>query len=127
MSNVDLRKAYSSDEMIDWSTAKDTEEVIVVPDPTGWRILVQPLEVKTKTAGGVILADETMEAAALTMMVGRVLVVGPLAFKDEKMGEPWAKVGDLVGFGKFAGTKFLYKGIPLILMNDEDVLLVYPE
>ena len=30
-----------------------------LPDPTGWRILVMPFQVKEETKGGIIIAQET--------------------------------------------------------------------
>ena len=30
-----------------------------LPDPTGWRILVMPFQVKEKSEGGIIIAQET--------------------------------------------------------------------
>ena len=43
------------------------------------------------------------------------------------MGGPWCAEGQLVGFGKYAGKKMHYKGIPLVILNDDEVLMTFPE
>lgn len=40
---------------------------------------------------------------------------------------PWCKVGDHVCYGKFAGTKFIYKGVKLLLLEDRLVDMVVPD
>ena len=124
MSNM---AGWASDEMIDWESVAPDSETIEIPDVVGWRILVHPLEVIQRTAGGVILSDETKQKEQLVVSVGRVLQVGPLAYKRDDMGDPWCKEGDLVGYGKYAGKKMMYKSIPLVVLNDDEVIMVFPE
>jgi len=118
----------ATDEMIDWSSAPVDSLTVEVPDVTGWRILVMPLEVIQKTSGGVILSDDTKQKEQLVVTVGRVLQVGSMAYTRPDMGEiPWCKEGDLVGYGKYAGRKMHYKGIPLVVLNDDEVIMTFPE
>jgi len=118
---------WASDEMIDWSSAPQDSETVEIPDVKGWRVLVFPLEVISKTSGGVILSDNTKTQEALVVSVGRVLALGAEAYQRPDMGDPWCKVDDLVGFGKYAGKKMIYKGIPLIVLNDDEIIMVFPE
>ncbi len=117
----------SSDEMIDWSSAPKDSLTVEIPDVTGWRILVIPLEVISKTAGGIVISEETQQKEQLIVTVGRVLQLGPKAYSRPDMGDPWCAEGDLVGYGKYAGKKMHYKGIPLVILNDDEVLMTFPE
>ena len=53
-----------------------------LPEPTGWRLLVLPHKGKSKTKGGVILSDKTVEETQIATNVGLVLKVGPDAYND---------------------------------------------
>ena len=55
-----------------------------LPNPTGWRILVMPFQVKEKSEGGIIIAQETLDRARAAVQVGYVLKMGPLCYKDEE-------------------------------------------
>ena len=55
-----------------------------LPNPTGWRILVMPFQVKEETEGGIIIAQETLDRARAAVQVGYVLKMGPLCYKDEE-------------------------------------------
>ena len=44
-----------------------------LPNPTGWRILVMPFQVKEETQGGIIIAQETFNRARAAVQVGYVL------------------------------------------------------
>ena len=48
-----------------------------LPNPTGWRILVMPFQVKEETKGGIIIAQETLNRARAAVQVGYVLKNGP--------------------------------------------------
>ena len=119
--------AYASDELIDYAgAAADNDDQIELPDVTGWRILVHPLEVKERTAGGIILPEAAIDRESLVVTVGRVIQLGPLAYKRDDMGEPWCAVGDLVGFGKYSGKRCLHKGYNFIILNDDEILMIMP-
>ena len=57
--------------------------------------------------------------------MGRVLRIGDLAYhdKDKFPKGPWCKEGDYVCYGKHTGTKFLYKGIRLVIMYDDQIIM----
>jgi co-chaperonin GroES (HSP10) len=92
-------------------------------DPRGWKVVVQPEEVKKVTSGGVHLPDETTERWGAAMTRGVVLAVGPNAF--ERFKEPHPKAGDLVTVPRYGGMEF--KGVDgkdYRILNDEDVAAV---
>ena len=78
--------------------------------PYGGRITVQLRRVKKK-AGRIIIVDETKEAEKWNNMIGKVVAVGPLAFKNRDTMQPWpegawAKVGDYVRVPRWGGDRW---------------------
>lgn len=83
-------------------------------EPFGGRVIVQLRRIKRKTAGKIILVEETKEAEKWQNMIGRVVRVGPLAFKnrDTMASWPegtWAQVGDYVRVPKWGGDRWEIK------------------
>jgi len=86
---------------------------------TGHKLLIEPVKVKTVSAGGIILGDAERENKAIGL--GRVVDIGPTAFvgvagcfwADYQPDQPqykmlpheiWGvKVGDVVIYNRFAG------------------------
>jgi len=95
-----------------------------MPSPTGWRILILPFKGKEKTAGGIILADSTLEQQQVSTQVGYVLKVGPLAYKDtEKVPDgPWSQEREWVMFARYSGSRFNIDGGAVRILNDDEVL-----
>lgn len=54
--------------------------------PLFWNVLIEVKKPEAKTAGGIILADETREREQLLTMVGRVEALGEMAFKTRTAG-----------------------------------------
>lgn len=82
--------------------------------PFGGRVIVQLRRIKRKTAGKIILVEETKEAEKWQNMIGKVVRVGPLAFKnrDTMASWPegtWAQVGDYVRVPKWGGDRWEIK------------------
>jgi co-chaperonin GroES (HSP10) len=118
-----------------WVNDTDTEELdpSLLPQPVGWRLVVQPVAPKTKTRGGIILADTSREAEEYNNCRGKVLAVGSMCWRgtsedrtDSRTwhGGPWAKVGDWVTYGKYAGQKLVVNGVKLIIINDDELTSV---
>lgn len=57
--------------------------------PLGPHIVVQLKSPKTKTKGGIILATESQEIEKETVVIGRIVAMGALAFKDRKAMTVW--------------------------------------
>ena len=80
------------------------------------KILVQPQEAETKTSSGIIIPDSAKEKP----QVGKVVLVG-----SDKKDEPMElKVGDVVFYGKYAGTELNIDGADYLLMSQNDVLYI---
>ena len=78
--------------------------------PFGGRVIVQLRRIK-KSAGKIILVEETKENEKWNNMIGKVVAVGPLAFKnrDTMTSWPegsWAQVGDYVRVPKWGGDRW---------------------
>ena len=95
-----------------------------LPNPTGWRLLVMPFQVKEKSEGGVIIAQETLDRARAAVQVGYVLKMGPLCYKDDDKYPtgPWCKPKDWVIFARYAGSRMGIDGGEIRMLNDDEVL-----
>ena len=95
-----------------------------LPDPTGWRLLVMPFQVKEKSEGGVIIAQETLDRARAAVQVGYDLKMGPLCYKDDDKYPtgPWCKPKDWVIFARYAGSRMGIDGGEIRMLNDDEVL-----
>ncbi len=80
------------------------------------RVVVKAAEAETKTAGGIIIPDTAKEKP----QKGTVLAVGT-GKKDEPMT---VKVGDLVLYGKYAGTELSLDGEELLIMRESDIIAI---
>ena len=79
--------------------------------PLGARILVQLRRAKNKTESGLFLVQETKDTEKWQNMVGKVLVIGPLAFKNRDTMQPWpegswCEVGDYIRVPKWGGDRW---------------------
>jgi Co-chaperonin GroES (HSP10) len=84
--------------------------------PLADRVLIEPKEAETKTAGGLFIPDTAKEKP----QEGTVLAVGP-GKKDEPME---LKAGDTVLYGKYAGTEITVDGKSYMIMRQSDVLAI---
>ena len=103
---------------------KEKDVKSLLPQPTGWRILVLPFKMDEKTKGGVIMNESTLEKQQVGSQVGNVLAMGPESYKGtrfEKSG-PWCKLGDWVVFARYAGSRIQIEGGEVRLLNDDEVL-----
>ena len=83
------------------------------------RVLVQPLEAETKTAGGIIILDTAQEKP----QEGKVIAVGPgKRNEDGKLMPPDVKKGDRVLYGKWSGTEVQIDGKPMMIMSESDIM-----
>lgn len=79
--------------------------------PVGGRVLVQLRSAKQKSAGGIVLVEETKDFEKWNTAVGKVIALGPLAYKNRDTGEPWpegewVQVGDFVRVPKWGGDRW---------------------
>ncbi|WP_455372193.1 co-chaperone GroES [Limibacillus halophilus] len=83
------------------------------------RVVVEPLEVEEKTAGGIIIPDTAKEKP----MQGKVVAVGS-GSRDEtgKLVALDVKKGDTVLYGKWSGTEVKLDGKQVLIMRESDIL-----
>jgi chaperonin GroES len=84
--------------------------------PLADRVVVEPREAETKTAGGLYIPDTAKEKP----QQGVVVAVGP-GKKDEPME---VAVGETVIYGKYAGTEVSVEGKNYLVMKQSDILAV---
>jgi len=96
-----------------------------LPGLPGFHVIVRPVSLREKTKGGIFLPDKVKDDISYLTTVGQVLKLGNLAYKDkEKFPEgAWCKEGDYVCYGKLTGQKFVYKGIKLLLLYDDQIIM----
>ena len=84
-----------------------TSESTKLPKPTGWRMLVLPFKMNTKTKGGIILAETSLEKQQVASQCGLVLRMGPDCYGDKERypDGPWCKEKDWVIFARYAGSR----------------------
>ena len=103
---------------------EQTEKYLeLIPNPVGYRLLVRPWSGQKKTDGGIILSDQTKETIEMTTVVGLVIKMGDLCYKDKDRfpNGPWCKEGDWVIFRAYSGTRMKMYGKEFRLINDDTV------
>jgi co-chaperonin GroES (HSP10) len=115
----------------------DLQDAFPVVDPgakpLGARILVQMrLPKKKMTASGIILAAETVDTEKAQNPIGKVVAIGPLAFKKRDTMESWpegswCEIGDFVRVPRWTGDRWEVKidedtNVEFMLMNDHEVI-----
>jgi chaperonin GroES len=89
--------------------------------PLDDRIVVKRLEAEETSAGGIILPSSSQEKP----QQATVVAVGPGKTLDTgKRAEVGVKAGDIVYFGKYAGTEVKVDDEDLIIMKESDILAV---
>lgn len=114
-----------------WISTEDTPDPSPLPRVPGIGILVRPVPIRKQSAGGILIPESFREDMEYLNTVGRVLALGELAFKDEEIYRtgPWVKPGDYIVYGKFAGQKFFWQGVKLLIVkaNAIDLVVDKPE
>ena len=88
------------------------------------RILVKRVEEEQKSAGGIIIPDTAKEKP----LRGKVLATGDGKLKDDGSLRALAvSTGDVVLFGKYAGTEIKIDGNEHQIMREHEILAVLEE
>ena len=95
--------------------------------PTGDRVLVKLKEAEKKSAGGIILTNDTVTRQQYATQEAYVVDIGPSAFIGLGNGEPWCKIGDLVKILKYSGEddETLEEGFVYKVISDENIIGVF--
>lgn len=84
--------------------------------PLADRVVIKPADVEEKTAGGIIIPDTAKEKPQR----GTVVAVGS-GKKDEPLT---VKVGDIVLYGKYAGSEISIEGNDYLIMRESDIVAI---
>ena len=122
MRTIKMERAVNNNEWIENEEKPDPE---VLPSLPGYHILVRPVSVKNKTKGGLLLPDSVKDDVAYLTTVGKVLAIGDLSYKDKDKfpNGKWCDVGDYVCYARHAGQKLYYKGVRLLLLFDDQIMM----
>ena len=108
-----------------YSATKEVKEEVKlkIPQPAGYKLLIQPLEVKEKTDTGVYMPDSLKSAEQTASVIGFVVKAGPDAYRDKEKfpNGAYCEEGDFVIFRSYSGTRFKIEGQEFRLINDDTV------
>jgi co-chaperonin GroES (HSP10) len=123
-------KPYSSGQDVSgFSLAEVFPEVDPEFRPFGAKVLVQLRRVMNTTKSGIALIGASKETEAWNQQVGKIVAIGPLAFKNRATGQPWpegmwAKLGDFVRVPRHMGDRVSVpmddKGDPVVILILDD-------
>ena len=92
----------------------------------GHRVLIKPEHHEDEISEGALqgfkldVGDEWKREKAGTV-IGKIVSIGPTAWKDFSDGQPWAKVGDRVYYARYSGKTVIDGDDEYYIVNDEDV------
>jgi chaperonin GroES len=84
--------------------------------PLADRVIIEPSAAEEKTAGGIIIPDTAKEKPSK----GTVVAVGP-GTKDNPIT---VKEGNVVLYGKYAGTEISYEDKDYLIMRESDIVAI---
>lgn len=82
------------------------------------RVLIDPTPAEEKTQGGIILAQT---ATNQTPTTGTVIAIGPGRYDNGVPIQMTVKPGDVVTWGKFAGSHITLGNVEFLLMRESDI------
>ena len=95
-----------------------------LPIPVGYQVLVIKPKIEEKTEGGIIKPHEFLRKEEAGSVLGMVVKVGDLAYKDEKKfpNGAWCQEGDFVLIGAYRGSRFSVDGEEFTILYDDQIL-----
>ncbi len=104
-------------------TAKKPRAAHKLPDPKGYKILISLPEPETASEGGILKAQETIEAEEVGSIIGFVIKLGPDAYSDKSRfpSGAYCKEGDFIMMRSYSGTRFKVANKEFRLINDDSV------
>jgi len=86
--------------------------------PLSDRVLVKPLEEEEQIRGGIIIPDTAKEKP----QQGEIVAVGPGKVADDgKLLPMHVEAGQIVLYGKYAGTDVKLEGEEYLIMSESDI------
>ncbi len=88
------------------------------------RVLVKPAAAETKTSGGIIIPDTAKEKP----QKGTIVATGPGKYAEQtgNLIPVKQKAGDVILYGKYAGTEIVIEGEEYLIMRTSDILMKAP-
>ena len=96
--------------------------------PTADKVLIQPVEIQKKSAGGIILADQTTDKEELAQVIGTVIAMGGTCKAVDAQGNlicpemEGIEVGDLILYARYTGAEFPVNGIRYRIARARDII-----
>jgi chaperonin GroES len=81
------------------------------------RVIVEPAPAETKTASGIYIPETAQEKPQKGTVVA-------ISLEDGKGKKPTVKEGDVVLYGKYAGTEISHEGKEYLIMKEVDIYAV---
>lgn len=81
------------------------------------RVIVEPAPAETKTASGIYIPETAQEKPQKGTVVA-------ISLEDGKGKKPTVKEGDVVLYGKYAGTELSHEGKEYLIMKEADIYAV---
>ena len=89
--------------------------------PLGDKVIVELLEARGMTKGGLILPDSAKEKP----QEGKIVAVGKgKTLSNGKVVPPTVKTGDKILFAKYSGSEVQVDGKDWLIMNEDDILAI---
>ena len=89
--------------------------------PLGDRVVVEALQAKEKTKGGIVLPETAKEKP----QEGKIVAVGKGRVNEEGKTVPLeVKVGDKVLYGKYSGTEVNIDENEYLIIKEEEILAI---
>ena len=89
--------------------------------PLGDRVVIKDVEKEEQTASGIVLPDSAKEKP----QEGQVVAVGEgKKLENGEVVAPQVKEGDIVVYGKFAGTEIKHNGAEYLIVSEKDILAI---
>ncbi|MCX7677742.1 MAG: co-chaperone GroES [Spirochaetes bacterium] len=88
--------------------------------PLGDRVLIEVIEEEVQKQGSLFIPDTAKEKP----QQGKVIAVGNGRYEDGKLIPLDVKVGDVVLYGKYAGTEVKYDNKEYLIVRESDILAV---
>jgi len=109
-----------------------------LPKPAGWRILIAPVKINDKSAGGIALLNESVKTLEYFRNIAKVVAMGDECYfhtkfqggipLDQHTPKPWCKIGDIIQYSSYTGAEITIhdKGelSKLKIINDDEVIAV---
>ena len=102
-------------------------------EPYSYWLQVMPVSAKKKTAGGIIIPDQSIEVAGFMNCIGKVIAIGEGAFKSAKLRKDlgmtrFPEVGEFIRYGGVRSAAYKFKGATVVDVRDDMIReIVDPE